>query len=210
VGVARDSKYAAVFEPRLSYVYLPQLQDSSRLRTIFIRSSRSFEDVRTALEREVRALEPGLPIADLHTFPQGIARNVGFVLFQVGAIQAAATGVLGLTLAVIGIYGLVSYRTVQRSREIGIRLALGAQARDVRTLVLQQGGRLVVAGVFAGLAVAAIFGVVVARLLTFVSAIDPITFGGVTALLVAAALLACDIPARRATRIDPIVVLRHE
>ena len=79
------------------------------------------------------------------------------MLFQVGAIQAAATGVLGLTLAVIGIYGLISYRTAQRSREIGIRLALGAQARDVRTLVLQQGGRLAVTGIGVGLAIALAF-----------------------------------------------------
>ena len=210
VGVARDSKYAAVFEPRMSYAYLPQLQDSSRLRTVYIRSSRSFEDISAAFEREVHALEPDLPIADLRTFSHGIASNLGFVLFQVGAIQAAATGVLGLTLAIIGIYGLISYRTAQRSREIGIRLALGAQAGDVRKLVLQQGGRLAITGIAAGLAIAIVFGLALSRFLFFVSTIDPITFGGVTVLLTAAALLACDIPARRATRIDPIVVLRHE
>ncbi len=210
VGVARDAKYAAVFEPRMSYVYLPQQQDSSLLRTVFIRSGRSFEDVSAAFEREVHALEPDLPIADLRPFAHGIASNLGFLLFQVGAIQAAATGVLGLTLAIIGIYGLVSYRTAQRSREIGIRLALGAQARDVRTLVLQQGGRLAVIGIAAGLAIALAFATVLSRILTLVSTIDPITFGGVTVLLTGAALLACDIPARRATRIDPIVVLRHE
>jgi ABC-type antimicrobial peptide transport system permease subunit len=118
--------------------------------------------------------------------------------------------VLGLTLAVIGIYGLISYRTAQRSREIGIRLALGAQARDVRTLVLQQGSRLALLGIAVGLMIALGFASVLSRILTLVSTIDPITFGGVTLLLAGAALLACDIPARRATRIDPIVVLRHE
>ncbi|HEX5215823.1 MAG TPA: ABC transporter permease [Vicinamibacterales bacterium] len=210
VGVARDAKYAAVFEPRMSYCYLPQLQDSSRLRTVYIRSSRSFEDIGAAFEREVHALEPDLPIRDLGTLSHLIATNLGFVVFQVGAIQAAATGLLGLTLAIIGIYGLISYRTAQRSREIGIRLALGAQARDVRTLVLQQGGRLAITGIAVGLAIAIVFGLALSRFLVFVSTIDPITFGAVTVLLAAAALLACDIPARRATRIDPIVVLRHE
>jgi len=210
IGVARDAKYAAVFEPRMSYLYLPQMQDSSMLRTVFIRSNRSFEDISLAFEREVHALEPDLPIADLRPFARGIARNLGFVLFSVGAIQAAATGVLGLTLAVIGIYGLISYRTAQRARELGIRLALGAQTRDVRALVLQQGGRLALLGIALGLTIALGFALVLSRILTIVSTIDPITFGGVTLLLATAALLACDIPARRATRIDPIVVLRHE
>jgi predicted permease len=210
VGIARMAKYYAVFEPPMPYFYLPQAQNPSLLRMVYVRSSRPSEEVAAFIEQTVRAIEPDLPIADLRSYTRGIAGNFGVVLFRAGAIQATAMGVLGLILAVVGMYGLVSYRTAQRSREIGIRLALGAQPRDVRGIVLRQGVAVAAWGIAIGLALAGGFVLVLDRLVMATSSLDLLTFGGVAGLLAATALVASDIPARRATRTDPVVVLRHE
>ena len=119
-------------------------------------------------------------------------------------------GLLGLLLAVIGVYGVVSYGAAQRTREIGIRMALGASPGDVRRLVLGQGLLLVIGGVVAGIAAAAAMARLAARYILLVSTTDPLTFAGVTLVLAAIALLACYLPARRAMRVDPMVALRHE
>jgi putative ABC transport system permease protein len=116
---------------------------------------------------------------------------------------------LGLVLAVIGVYGVVSYAASLRKHEIGIRMALAADQRDVLSLVLGQGVRLVVAGVLAGLA-ATLAATRVIGVFLYINATDPLTFAGVTLLLAATALWACYIPARRAVRVDPMVALRHE
>jgi putative ABC transport system permease protein len=149
-------------------------------------------------------------VADLRPFRESLSGNIGFVLFRIGALQATAMSVLGLVLAVIGVYGVVSYRTSQRSREIGIRMALGAAPRDVRRLVLGQGAMLVIAGVGTGLLLALALTQTLEKIVLFVSAADPLTFASVTALLSASALLACYLPARRAMRVEPVVALRHE
>jgi putative ABC transport system permease protein len=118
-------------------------------------------------------------------------------------------GVLGLVLAVIGVYGVVSYGASQRTREIGIRMALGAQPGDERRLVLSQGTRLVIVGVIAGLAGSIALARVTSRVL-LVSGTDPVTLIGISVLLAAIALWACYVPARRAMRVDPLIALRHE
>jgi ABC-type antimicrobial peptide transport system permease subunit len=151
-----------------------------------------------------------MPIADLRPLTKMLAGNIGFVLFRLGALQATSLGVLGLVLAVVGVYGVVSYRTTQRSREIGIRMALGAVPKDVRRLVLKQGASLVVAGILVGLAVTAALTLLLTRVMLLVSATDPLTFGIVTILLSAIALVACYIPAFRAMRMQPVAALRHE
>jgi len=210
VGVARDAKYLAVFETRLPYFYLPQAQSSSYVRTLYIRSALPTDEVATRLEREIRELEPDLPIMDLRSMRSSMAGNVGFLFFRIGAVQTTMTAVLGLCLALVGIYGLISYRTAQRSREIGIRLALGAQPGDVGRLVARQGGTLVAAGIAVGGAVSILLSALASRLLTLVDASDPATFVATGALLASAASVACYIPARRAMRTDPLAALRHE
>lgn len=211
VGVTRTTRYLAVFERPLPYFYLPQAQNPSFLRTIQVRSSAvPLDELRVRVEREIAGLQPALPIADLQTLEHAIAGNLGFVLFGVGAWQASALGLLGLLLAVIGVYGVVSYQTAQREKEIGIRMALGAEPSDVRRLVLKQGVVLVLIGAGIGLGVALIATTALGRMVLLVSTTDPLTFIGVTAVLTASALAACYLPARRATRVQPVVALRQE
>jgi putative ABC transport system permease protein len=119
-------------------------------------------------------------------------------------------GVLGLALAIIGVYGVVSYQTRQREKEIGIRVALGAIPADVRRLVLSQGAWLVGVGAVLGVLLALVATLALRRMLVLVSVTDPLTFVGVTAALSASALAACYLPARRATRVEPVTVLRQE
>ena len=210
VGVARDSKYMAVFENSLPHFYLPIAQVPSFLRNLQIRSALPPEVLAARLREQVALLDPEMPIADVRPLTEGLAGNIGFLLFRVGAIQAASLGGLGLVLAVIGVYGVVSYRAAQRAREIGIRVALGAPPSDVRALVLRQGVVLVSAGMAVGLAAMLVLSRLLAGLVVMVSVTDPVTFVAVSLLLAATALAACYIPARRAMRVDPAVALRHE
>ena len=210
VGIARTTKYLAVFEHPLPHFYLPLAQNPSFLRTLAVRASMPLSELRVRIEREIAALEPELPIADHKPLADLIAGNLGFVLFRVGAWQATSMGLLGLTLAVIGVYGVVSYQTQQREREIGIRMALGAMPGDVRRLVLGQGVTMVLAGIGIGLVITLILTTVLGRMLVLVSATDPLTFVAVTGALTIAAMVACYLPAMRATRVEPVTVLRQE
>jgi predicted permease len=210
VGVAGMTKNFAIFEYPLPYFYIPSAQNPSSLRTLSVRSAAPIDDIRIRVEREIAALEPELPIADAKSLDEMIGGNIGFVLFRVGAWQATSMGVLGLALAIIGVYGVVSYQTTQREKEIGIRMALGAVPWDVRRLVLRQGVAMVLVGVAIGLVVTLVATTVMGRMIVLVSTTDPITFVTVTSALVVAALVACYLPARRATRVEPVTVLRQE
>jgi putative ABC transport system permease protein len=134
----------------------------------------------------------------------------GLLLFQIGAGIAAALGILGLILAVVGVYGIVSYVTSQRTHEIGIRLALGAEPRQILKMVLRQGLVIIGVGLALGLVSAVVAGRLASNFLVGVNPADPLIFGGVSVLLACVALFACYIPARRATKVDPMVALRYE
>jgi predicted permease len=209
VGVARDSKYVLVFEAPRPYLYLPLVRDGS-LRTIHVRAAGDPAALAPRIEREIRQLAPELPIADLRTMSQSLAGIFGFLIFRVGAIQAGGMGLLGLILAILGVYGVVSFSASLRTREIGIRVALGARPGDVLRLILGQGVHLVVAGIGLGLVISAGMSRVLSRFLPLVNAADWITFGGVAAGLAVLALLACYVPARRATRVPVMTALRYE
>ena len=210
VGVVRDSKYLAVFEKRLPYFYLPQSQNATYWRTFEVRSSLPVDELAAKVTNVIHTLEPEMPIADLHPLREMVDGNIGFVLFRVGVWQATAMGVLGLVLAIIGVYGVGSYRTAQRGREIGIRVALGAMPADVRRLVLRQGAGLVLSGLFAGLLVALAVSQALPKVIVLVSATDPITFVITPIIVTITALVACYLPARRAMRVQAAEVLRHE
>jgi len=210
VGVARNSKYLAVFEDPLPFVYFPMPQNPATLRVLQVRSSTPPEVLGPLLDREIHSMDADMPIADLKTMRQTIAGGMGYLLFRVGAVQASAMGMLGLLLAIVGVYGVVSYSAAQRTREMGIRLALGAEPSNVRALVLRQGLTLVAGGIICGLAVGAAVTPFIARFFFMVSATDVPTFAVVTAILCAIGVVACYLPARRAMRVDPIIALRHE
>jgi putative ABC transport system permease protein len=134
----------------------------------------------------------------------------GLLFFEVGASLAAALGLLGLILATVGVYGVMSYAVRQRTQEIGIRIALGAQQRDILAMVGRQGVLMVSTGLAAGLFAALAVGRLVNDFLVGVASTDPVTYVGVSVLLAAVAGLAAYVPTRRATRVDPMVALRYE
>ena len=162
------------------------------------------------LRQTIQTLDPDMPIGDLQTMTRSLSGAHGFLIFRIGAMQAGALGILGLALAVVGVYGVVSYGAVQRTREIGLRMALGATPRDILRIILGHGVWMVVSGIIVGLAGAAALTRLLERFLLLVSPSDPVTFMVVTLLLTMVALWACYLPARRATRVQPLVALRHE
>jgi predicted permease len=209
VGVAKDAKYVVVFESPRTYVYLPAVRDLS-LRTLMVRAGGDPASLAPRLEREIRDIAPDMPIADLRTMNQALVGVFGYLIFRVGAIQAGGMGVLGLTLAIIGVYGVVSFGASLRTREIGIRVALGAQPQDVLRLILGQGLLLVTIGVMLGLGASIALGRVLSQFLPLVNAADWLTFLVVAAGLAGLAIWACYMPARRATRVPVMTALRHE
>jgi putative ABC transport system permease protein len=210
VGVAKDSKYLALFEGPLPYLYLPSDQNFGPFRVLQIRSSVAPEILSVRLRQEINALDPNMPVGDLQTMKRSLGGAHGFLIFRVGALQAGALGILGLMLAIVGVYGVVSYGAAQRTREIGIRMALGATPQGILGMILKHGAWMVVSGIIAGLIGAAALTRLLARFLLLVSATDPLTFVAVTVLLGLVALCACYLPARRAMRVQPLEALRHE
>jgi len=157
---------------------------------------------------EVRRLDPALPVSKVLTMRAITDRAISGPRFNMLMLSLFAG--VALALAAVGIYGVISYTVSQRTHEIGIRMALGAQVRDVLRLVVGQGMALALAGIVVGLIGAFLLTRIVASLLYGVSATDPLVFAGVTLLLLLVALLACYLPARRALKIDPAITLRHE
>ncbi len=210
VGVVGDGKYVFIAWDREPYFFVPQAQNFTPYRTLQIRSSVPPETLITLVQNEVRALDPNMPISDVQTMRQSLAGGNGFFILRVGAILAAAMGILGLTLAVVGVYGVVSFAASQRTHEIGIRMALGADRQDILRLVLRQGLTLVMGGALFGVLLAWALTRSMAAVLVGVSPTDPLTFVTATLLLTGIGLWACYSPARRAMRLDPMVALRYE
>ena len=210
VGISKDGKYGTVSEDPQSYFYVPLAQNFTSRRALQIRTVVLPESLTVKVREEVRRLAPSLAIIDLRTMKQSLEGALGFFVFRLAATLATALGVVGLILAIVGVYGVVSFAASQRTREIGIRMALGAKARDVLNLVLRQGVRLVMAGVVIGTIAAWALTRSMVHLLVGISPADPITYVSAAILLSAVGLLACYIPARRATKVDPMVALRYE
>jgi predicted permease len=210
IGVVPDGKYTFMGETPQPYFYLPLAQNFRSKRVLQVRSLIRPEYLRTQVRREIQSLDPGLPISDLQTMREALGGPGGFFIFRMGAILAGAMGVLGMILAVVGVYGVVSFTASQRTQEIGIRMALGANRANVLVLILRQGCTLILFGILAGLILAWTVSRGMASLFVGVSATDPLTFSVVTLLLTAVAFWACYIPARRATGVQPTIALRGE
>jgi len=210
VGIAGNGKYVFIAEEPTPFFYVPLAQNYISTRALQVRSSVRPETLLTPVQNVIHKLAPDLPIMDARTMKQTTEGQNGLSVFRTGTTVAAEIGAIALILAVVGIYGIVSFSAAQRTREIGIRMALGGSARDVVGLILRQGVRMVVAGLGIGLLAALGITRVMTRLLVGVSPSDPLTYITVALLLTAVALAACWIPARRATHVDPNTALRYE
>lgn len=210
VGVVRDGKYNSIFDDSQPYFYLPETQNYTARRVLQVRTALSESSAALEIEKLVHALDPDLPVYDVMALKVALGGGNGFFLFRVGAIFAGGLGALSLLLAVIGVYGVISFVSSQRTHEVGIRMALGAQRSDVLAMVLRQGLTLVGAGLIIGLAFSFATTRFLKSLLFQISSVDAFTFIGVSLVLIAVAVLACYFPARRATKVDPLIALRHE
>ncbi|HJT29421.1 MAG TPA: ABC transporter permease [Pyrinomonadaceae bacterium] len=208
VGVARDSKYRTLGETPRPYVYLPLAQSYDLKMTLIVRTTGDPKAITPIVREQIRALNPNLPIAGVQTLREQI--ELTLLPSQIAAWTLGGFGALALLLAGIGIYGVVSYGAAQRTREIGVRMALGAKEKDVLGLVLWDGLIVIGAGLAIGLLLAAAATRVIASFLYGVGATDPLTFVAVPLLLGSVALLASYVPARRAVKVDPLVALRYE
>ena len=209
IGIARDGKYRTLGEPPRSYMYVPQSQRYRPQMTIAVRARGQMTDgFADRVRREVNTLDNRLPVFDVKTMHE----HLRYALWgpRTAATLASSFGLLGLLLAAMGIFGVMSYSVAQRTREIGIRMALGAQPRDVLRLVTREGMILTIIGIAIGLVAAFALTRLLSSLLYGVSPNDLVTFTVVALLLSAVAFLASYIPARRATKVDPTVALRYE
>lgn len=207
VGVLEEGKYAGLNEEPQGYVVRPLAQTYTGTNTLILRTEADPKALIALMRGEVRQLDPHLPVSG-KTLEERLAMPL--LPVRVGAALLGGFGLLALALAAVGIYGVMSYAVSRRTREIGIRMALGARASQVLGLTLRQGMTPVMVGVGVGLAAALGLTRLAGSLLYGVSTSDPLTYAGVAALLTAVALLACYIPASRAAKVDPLVALRNE
>ena len=208
VGVVRNTVVNNIGEEPQPLAYLPLTQNYSPAATMQVRTTGRPEAVISSVRSQVQSIDNNLALTNVQTI--GELFSQGLWAPRMGAALLAVFGALALILAIIGVYGVLSYSVNQQTREIGIRMAMGAQSSRVLGLVVGQGMRLAGAGLALGLLVAFLAMRLLASLLFGVSAHDPLTFAAVTLVLATAAVLACYIPARRATHVDPIIALRYE
>lgn len=210
VGVARDGKYMFLAEDSRPMLYQPMSQDSIGETVLQIRTRTEPLSLVPAVRQEVQALDAAMPIFNINSMETHMRNGNALMPFRLAAILTGGFGSLGLVLATVGLYGVIAYSVSQRTHEIGIRMALGAQSRDIFRLVIGQGMLLTGIGVGLGLLLAFPLGQMLSGMLLGVNPADPVLFAAVAAFLTGVALLACYIPARRATRVDPLVALRYE
>jgi macrolide transport system ATP-binding/permease protein len=208
VGVVRNTVVNNIGEEPQPLAYLPLTQDYAPAVTLQVRTSGRPESVIAAVRGQVQSLDTNLALTNLNTIEELI--DQGLWAPRVGAALLAVFGALALLLAIVGVYGVLSYSVNQQTREIGIRMAMGARTGSVLSLIVGQGMRLALVGLALGLLIAFAAMRVLSSLLFGVSAHDPATFAGVSLILATAAILGCYIPARRAAKVNPITALRYE
>ena len=208
IGVVADAKQRGLGTESRPTIYRTYYQSKARYTFVLVRTRPDPLSMATAVRNTIASVDPGLPLGTVQTLNQQLAQSVSTQRFSMTLLALFAG--LALTLAGVGVYGVTAYAAVQRTHEVGVRMALGAQPREIASLVLGEGLRLGVTGVVVGVVSALVLTRVLRNLLYGVSASDPVTFFTVSAVLVGVTLAACYLPARRAARVDPIVALRDE
>jgi putative ABC transport system permease protein len=208
VGVVNDVKMNGVDQAMTLQTYLPYVQMPINTVSLLVRAERNPAALANTVEQAIHAIDKNLPVFSIWTMDQLLGNSLA--QRRLIMVLLASLAALALLLAAVGIYGVVAYSVRQRTHELGLRMALGAQARDVLRLILAQGVKLTLLGIGLGLAAAFALTRWLESLLFGVRPTDALTFAAIALLLLLVALLACWIPARRATKVDPLVALRHE
>jgi putative ABC transport system permease protein len=208
VGVVGNIKTNGFEQPDQPHLYHPMFQNPAYSMAVYLRTDVAPSSVVPALREQVKALDPNLPVFGERTMGQIVAESVNRRKFAMQIV--GLFGIVALLLAGVGIYGVIAYSVTQRTREIGIRVALGASRSTIVRWILKQGMFLTIAGVAAGLLGAFALTRLLRALLFGIGPADVVTYLGVAVVLTFVALIACYIPARRATKIDPLVALRYE
>jgi putative ABC transport system permease protein len=211
IGIVADVKRLSLREspgPEMYVPYTQKVYPSMQIMHVVLRSANDAASVTGSVREAINKLDPDLPMAKVTTLTNLVDDSLAQPRFSM--LLLSAFGAIALLLACLGMYGVISYSVAQRTQEIGIRLAVGARPRQVLAMILGQGARLAGLGVAIGLLAALAVTRIMASFLYGVRATDPITFAGVTLLLIVVALLACYLPARRATRVDPLIAIRYE
>ena len=208
MGISEDVKLRSLKDAPQPFLYLPLLQDYRSNMILVARTASEPEKMFHAILTEVAALDPEMPMFDTRTLEEHI--GVSLFLQRMAATLLSIFGVLALSLAALGLYGVMAYTVSQRTRELGIRISVGAKQWEILTLILEEGLMLSIIGMVAGVAIALAVTRLSAHLLYGVSAADPLTFAVVALLLLVVATAAAYFPALRATKVDPVIALRIE
>jgi predicted permease len=210
IGVAKDGKYRRVTENPQPYFYIPirQVFRPEYGLTFHVRTSGSVNEAIAAIGREAAAIDPAVTIFDSQPMTEYISGSLYGA--KISASLLTLLSGIGLLLAAMGLYGVMAYSVAQRTREFGVRVAMGAKPRDILRLILRESGALTISGMVAGLILAALAARIVANAIYGISPLDPLTYGAVGIVLVAVGVAASYIPARRAAKVDPMVALRYE
>jgi predicted permease len=210
VGLVKDGKYESPVEDPQPFYYVPRAQNESTFGILQIRTIGAPESLIKETEQLVQSLAPGLPLVDLQTMEQSLQGVNGFFLFHLGVNLTGILGLIGLILATVGVYGVISYVAARRTHEIGIRMALGASRNHIFQLVLRRGLILVGAGVLTGLGLTLVVSRSLAAFMVGIAPTDPPTLFAASLVLIIVGLIASFIPARRAMRIEPLRSLKYE
>jgi putative ABC transport system permease protein len=208
VGVVADIHDVSLQKEPGPMMYVPFAQEPFWGAEIVVKSGRSAAEVAAAIRAETHNIDPGLPVTKVETLPQAISASLAEPRFR--TLLLAIFGAIALVLATVGIYGVISYSVSRRTREIGVRMAMGASPASLRRLVLGESAKLALFGLVAGIPVALASARFLSSMLFAVTPTDPLTFIGVALLLTMVALAAAYFPARRAMRVDPMTALRCE
>jgi ABC-type antimicrobial peptide transport system permease subunit len=207
IGVVKTTNYTTLGEAPQACVYLPLRQNFSSGMTLYVRSAADPTSILNEVQREVRSVGPQLEVSDIRTGDK-IINQVLFIQ-KIGVGLLGVFGLLALALASVGLYGIMAYSVHRRQREIGVRMAMGAEQGAVLSLILRRGMKLVGTGIAIGLVASLLIARVLSRMLYGLSPADPISLAGASIVLILVAFVACYIPARMASRLDPMAALRE-